>query len=140
MHKAKACVITCIDFRFQEQIQDFLEDLDLEEKFDLITIAGASRDFIKPVDTIDGKYVWKQLGLSIKLHDPDEIIFIDHQDCGGYAQDGTIPGGLEKTEDASLHKKYMTKLKKKVAVKYPDKKVKFFHAALDGSVLEIPIP
>lgn len=105
----------------------------------MISVAGCSRDFIFPVDPIDEKYVWKELGLSVKLHDPDKIIFIDHQDCGGYAQDSTIPSGLEKEKDAEEHKKYFEKLKQKLQENYPDKEFQFFHAALDGGVDEVEV-
>src|SRR3990167_9746884 len=114
MHKAKAVVITCMDFRFHDKIQDFLKKKGYLGHCDEIVIAGASRDFVKPVHPEDGKYVWKQLGLSIKLHDPDEIIVIDHQDCGGYAQDGTIPSGLEVQIDKSKHLVFLEELKDKI--------------------------
>lgn len=139
MHKAKACVVTCIDFRFQEQIHEFLKTKHLENSVDLISVAGCSRDFIVPIDPIDEKYVWKELELSVKLHDPDEIIFIDHQDCGGYAQDGTIPGGLDVEEDRNRHIEQLKSLKKKLEGSYPEKSFNFFHADLNGGVTELEI-
>jgi len=106
---------------------------------DEIIIAGACRDFVKPVNPGDGLYVWKQLGLSVKLHEPDDIVFIDHQDCGGYAQDGTIPPGLTKEEDSKSHSMYLAELKKIAKEKYPDKNILFFYAPLDGEVEQLAI-
>ena len=137
MHKAKACIISCMDFRFHDKIQTYLKDKDYLGKCDEIAIAGSTRDFIFPVEEADGKYIWKQVGLSIKLHDPDEIIFIDHQDCGGYAQDGTIPNELPRDEDIAEHKKFFEKLKVKFAEKYPEKIVKFLYAPLEGDIIEV---
>ncbi len=139
MHKAKACIITCMDFRFHEAIQGFLKEKGYLGTSDEISIAGGSRDFIKPVEEDDGRYIWKELGLSIKLHDPDEVVFIDHQDCGGYAQDGTIPSGLEPAADQAEHHKYFTQLQEKFNTLYPGKILKFYHAKLDGSVTEVTV-
>lgn len=139
MHKAKAIVIGCIDFRFRGAIDKFLQTQEFGDSYDLINIAGGSRDFISPVETADGQYVWKQLELSLKLHEPDMIVFIDHQDCGGYAQDGTIPGGLVLQEDMDKHKEFLQKLQIIVAGKYPGKILKAFHADLEG-IVHILIP
>lgn len=134
MHKAKAVVITCIDFRFHKQIQEFLKDKGYLGNYDKIVIAGASRDFVKPLETAHGQYVWRQLELSISLHNPDKIIFIDHQDCGGYSQDGLIKGGLERDEDLIQHKAMLVLLKKHLFKKFPNKKVIFYYADLKGDI------
>ena len=139
MHKAKACVVTCIDFRFQKKIQDLLKLKGYIGVCDQISVAGASRDFIKPVKKEDGEYAWKQLEMSIKLHHPDEIIFIDHQDCGGYAQDGTIPGGLSKDEDKKAHTGFSKKLFKKLHLKFPEKKVRFYYAELGAGIEDVAV-
>ncbi|MCA9383621.1 hypothetical protein KC909_04595 [Candidatus Dojkabacteria bacterium] len=136
MHKAKASVISCMDFRFHDKIQAFLQYKDYLGKCDEIAVAGGTRDFITPVEDADGEYIWKQLELSIKLHDPEEIIFIDHQDCGGYGQDDTIPLGLSKKEDLEMHKKFCTKLRKVLMQKHPDKKFTFLYAPLRGDIVE----
>lgn len=137
MHKAKAVIITCMDFRFHDKIQDFLNNQGYLGHCDEIVIAGASRDFIKPVEADDGKYVWKQLGLSLKLHEPEEIIIIDHQDCGGYAQDGTIPGGLKMEDDLHKHTDYLQKLQKKLVKECPGKKISFYYAELQGEIRKV---
>ena len=134
MHKAKACIVACMDFRFQKKIQSYLLKNNLHGFCDRIIIAGGSRDFIYPVEKEDGLYAWKQLGLSIKLHDPDEIIFIDHQDCGGYAQDGTIPSGLPLEDDKLAHKKFLIELQKKFKKKYPDIKIKLLYLNLENEL------
>ena len=134
MHKAKACVIGCIDFRFREVTDNFLKSQPWADSYDLISVAGSSRDFIKPMQDSHGDYAWLQLELSIKLHEPDLVVFVDHQDCGGYAQDGTIPGGLQVDEDKEKHSKMLEQLKGRLLEKYPSKQFQFFHISLDGGV------
>jgi carbonic anhydrase len=70
----------------------------------------------------------------VKLHDPEEIIVIEHQDCGGYAQDNTIPSGLSKDDDKNLHLSYANKTKHMIEEIFPDKKVSIFYATLDGDI------
>lgn len=134
MHKAKAVVVGCIDFRFRGFIDKYLHEQDFGSSYDLISVAGGSRDFIVPVEENDGRYAWKQLELSLKLHDPDMIVFVDHQDCGGYAQDGTIPGGLVVEEDKQKHLTFLKELKEILSSKYPEKVFKAFHADLVGNI------
>ena len=137
MHKAKAVVITCMDFRFHNKIQEYLLDKGYLGHCDEIVIAGASRDFIKPLKKEHGDYVWRELELSIKLHNPDEIIFIDHQDCGGYAQDSLIKGGLPVDADKNEHIAMLVPLKSELAKRFPGKAVKFIYAELAGDIYEI---
>ena len=139
MHKAKAVIITCMDFRFYTAIRDYITQHDLSGSVDRIIIAGGSRDFICPVREEFSNYVWTQLQLSIELHDPDEIIFIDHQDCGGYAQDGLIPKGLDKNKDKIEHTKHLKKLHKILSKKFPNKIVKYLFLGLDHSIEVIAI-
>lgn len=137
MHKAKAVVIACIDFRFQEKMHQFLRNESYLGKSDEIIVAGAVRDLVCPVNENDGRYLWKQLSLSINLHDPDEIILIDHQDCGGYAQDGAIAGGLSLEEDLEKHSRWMREAKKKIQEQYKDKEIQMLYIPLDGDILKI---
>jgi carbonic anhydrase len=136
MHKAKALVIACIDFRFHTKLHYFLSKEHLWGKCDLISVAGASRDLIKPVLPEDGEYLWKQLEISLKLHDPHEIILVDHQDCGGYAQDGTIPKGLLYSEDKNMHSVFLLQIKKIIKQKY-HKECQTRYLSFDKSLPEL---
>ena len=137
MHKAKALVITCMDFRFQNAIRGYLKKNGILGDCDRIVIAGGSRDFVCPVKPQFSSYVWTQLELSLKLHDPKEVIVIDHQDCGGYAQDGKIPKGVSKDKDEKGHIKVFVKFKKLFNAKYPLKPIRFLNISLDGIIEEV---
>ena len=50
MHKAKAVVVGCIDFRFRSFIDKYLHEQEFGDSYDLISVAGGSRDFIVPVE------------------------------------------------------------------------------------------
>ena len=137
MHKAKNCIITCIDFRLQKAYADFIATQGWLGESDLISVAGCSRDLVKPLSDLHKASLLRQIELSIKLHDPDDIIFLDHQDCGGYAQDGTIPQGLELDEDKKQHSDYANKVKKLIHDLFPTREVKVYFAQLEGKVEEL---
>jgi len=137
MHKAKNCVVTCIDFRLQKAYADVIASKGWLGESDVVSIAGCSRDLVKPLSEFHKASLLRQLELSIKLHDADTIIFLDHQDCGGYAQDGTIPQGLELDEDKKQHIGYANKVKELIHDLFPTKEVKVYFVRLDGQTKEI---
>lgn len=77
MHKAKILAIHCIDLRFQEMIDQDLHQKAGYGKFDRISWPGASIDFDN---------VKKSALISLRLHDPDEILIYEHEECGAYGQ------------------------------------------------------
>jgi len=79
-HKAKALAIHCIDFRFQTIIEENLEERGLAGQFDRISTPGVSKDF-EVVDSF--------AKLSLQLHDPDEVLIYEHEDCGAYGDDNS---------------------------------------------------
>src|SRR4030042_6228992 len=89
-HKAKALAIHCIDYRFQTIIEDDLEKRRLKGQFDRISSPGVSQNF----EVVD-----KFAKLSLQLHDPDEILIYEHEDCGAYGDDNS-----EETHRANAQK------------------------------------
>jgi carbonic anhydrase len=121
MHKAKAVVIACIDFRFQKALHTWLKENDYLGNTDEIIVAGASRDIASPVDETHKNYLSRQLDISVRLHEPEEIILCDHQDCGGYKD--LIPDGLSYKEEVSKHSSYMNMVENELKIIYPNKKI-----------------
>lgn len=80
MHKAQTLIIHCIDFRFQEKIDNDLKNRNLAGNFDRISWPGASIDF---------ENVKNAASISLRLHDPDEIVIYEHEDCGAYGEDNS---------------------------------------------------
>lgn len=132
MHKAKYCIVTCIDFRLQKAYADFMRSHEMPGESDIISLAGCTRDLVKPLEEWHRDSLMRQLELSVKLHDPDTIIFMDHQDCGGYAQDGTIPQGLTLEDDKRAHKNWADNAKDLIKQKFPEKNVEVYFFPLNG--------
>lgn len=127
----------CMDFRFQKNIQHWLEEEGYLGASDEVIVAGASRDLVKPLEEFHKDALLRQIELSVKLHDPDEIVVIDHQDCGGYAQDGTIESGLELEEDRKQHIEYANQAKVVLEEKFPGKKIRMMYATMEGEINEL---
>jgi len=77
-HSCNAVVIRCIDNRLHEIIAALLKKINVET-YDLVSIAGATKDHVAVV---------QQIQKSVELHDPKRVILIHHEDCGAY---GSVP-------------------------------------------------
>lgn len=134
---AKNCIISCIDFRIQETFYDWLKDTHNLGKSDIIEIAGSTRDIVKPLNEDDKEEILRNIDLSVKLHDPENIILIDHQDCGGYAQDNTISKNLSLEEDKKLHSLFLKQAETILQNLYPNKNVKKLYISLAGDITQV---
>ena len=113
MHKAQALAIHCVDFRFQEMTDADLTKRGLQGKFDRISWPGASKDL---------ENIKNACEVSLSLHDPDEIIIYEHEDCGAYGENNS------ETAHKSNAQKLMAALKE---IK-PSLKFSTFIATFDG--------
>lgn len=108
-HTCKALVISCIDFRFQKLIQEFLTANGYQDDHDLITYPGASLAWEQIKDAV---------AISFRLHQPAEVILIDHEDCGAYGEDNKLEThvtNLEKAAQAISEVNQEMKVKKLMA-------------------------
>jgi len=109
-HKAKALVITCIDFRLIDEAIAYLNNMALLNEYDEMIVAGASLGYntscynvklnISPppsplppqyrdLNSATNSTLWTDcvddhINISSVLHSISEIIVIDHLGCGAY--------------------------------------------------------
>jgi len=115
-HTTTAAVITCIDFRFQEYIDTWLDhEFKTPKQFDRVALAGGIFDLYT---------VLKQVEISNKLHSIKKVILINHEDCGAYGAAGTY----------SKHKEDLKNAQKVIKTLYPHLAVNTYYMHLDGSV------
>ena len=79
-HKAEAIIITCIDFRLQEAINNWISQNFAPKTFDRVALAGG----VKNLDII-----LNQIEIAYRLHHIKKVILINHEDCGAYGKEGT---------------------------------------------------
>lgn len=111
MKNCKAIVATCIDFRFQKAINQWLVNQGLEGDFDRLAAAGATKD---------PDFLREQLTLSQKLHKITTVYLLSHEDCGAF------------NHDAQAAKDSLNAAEKMMAGEFSELKVFKFFITLDG--------
>lgn len=132
-HRAKALVLTCIDFRFVSLEQSFLSNHHLDQAYDWVALAGASLALTGFPHSAEAEAFWDQLVLSKQLHDISKVIILDHQDCGAYASVYKQPFS-DLTSEQNLHAKYLNQAYEQIRQRYPDLDVELYFAKLTGEV------
>jgi carbonic anhydrase len=117
-HNCDALVVTCIDFRFQHFINDWIRDKHLPKTFDRVALAGG---------VFNWEVIENQVDISKRLHNIHTVILMNHEDCGAYGEAGT-------------HARHEADLKAAAATlrkKYPEIKVVTYLIQLSGDFTQI---
>ncbi len=117
-HKAEVIVITCIDFRLQEDINKWISENFQPRTFDRVAFVGG----VKNSETILG-----QINVAVRLHHIEKVVLINHEDCGAYGEEGT----------PQKHDEDLKMTKEKIKQTYPDLEVETYYLHLDGTFEQI---
>lgn len=113
-HQAESLVVTCIDFRLQEYINNWISENFKPKTFDRVSLTGG----VKNLDTIMG-----QIEIAKRLHKIKKVVLINHEDCGAY--------GVE--DNAEKHAQDLKEAASKIKETQPDLEVKAYYLHLDGT-------
>lgn len=108
-----AVVISCIDYRFQEFIEQWLSKEHLDNHFDRVAVAGGVFDFYT---------ILKQIEIAHSLHHVKKVVLINHEDCGAYGKDSTH----------ERHTHDLSEAKRKISALFPRLEVHTYYLHLDG--------
>ena len=133
-HHCEALVIHCIDFRFHEAIRDFLRDKLGIKNYDLLTIPGAAKHFTAIGSTARREGLLEDIGISVRLHHPKEIILINHADCGAYG--GRVACPDEVSEEA-MHRAALEEARSVISGQYPGVIVKSYYAGMRDQTVAV---
>ncbi len=117
MHNCNLLVVSCIDFRFQEHLRNFLEK-DYKGNYDLVCLAGSAKNFISGGEA-DKETILKQVKISENLHHIKKVFLINHQNCGAYGS-SIVSGSREEKE---IHRKDLISAKEEIKKFFPDLEV-----------------
>ena len=92
----RALVVVCIDYRFRSAIRDFLVSNDLKGDYDMVSLAGATKDLVEN-DQHGKPLILKQIDIANRLHSVGQLYIIHHMDCGAY-------GGHDAFKDIEAEK------------------------------------
>ena len=131
--KYKAMVLSCMDPRFQHLVYSYLKKQKLSGKYSAFTIAGAAVGVTHNKFKKWHKTFYDNLSTSIKLHQIEKLIAINHQDCGA----AKIVNGKKAfniTNEQKIHKESFSKLKKEIKKRFPKLKVELNLMSLDSKI------
>ncbi len=113
-HTCNAVIVSCIDFRFQNYIHEWIEKNLQGKTYDYIAFAGSTKN----LETILG-----QIDISVRLHAIEEVVLMHHEECGAY--------GVESTPER--HATDLRRAREAILAKYPHLRVSLFYIHLDGT-------
>ena len=131
--KYKAMGLSCIDPRFQHLVHNYLKKQKLSEKYSAFTIAGAAIGVTHNKFKKWHKTFYDNLSTSIKLHEIEKLIVINHKDCGA----AKIANGKKVfniINEKKIHKDSFSKLKKKIKKRFPRLKVDLNLMSLESKI------
>ena len=138
-HICKNLLIRCMDFRLNKETKKWIAESGLfGGGFDLISLAGASKDLIDGSEEVKNNFL-KHIGVSVNLHQVEKIIIFHHSDCGAYALDYQF-NSLEEEKEKQLED--MKKAREIILEKYPEMEVVFVWGELkdeEGDEIEFEI-
>lgn len=108
-------MVTCIDHRIQHHLEDWLRNNIGQKNYDRVALAGGVFDFYS---------VLRQIEISDRLHEIKKVIFVNHEDCGAYGQEGTKERHIQDLREA----------KRKLEVLFPHLQAETYYAHLDGTM------
>ena len=126
-------VLSCMDPRFQHIVYNHLKKKKLTGKYSAFTIAGAAVGVTHNKFKKWHKTFYDNLSTSIKLHQIEKLIVINHQDCGA----AKIVNGKKAfniTNEQKIHKESFSKLKKEIRKRFPKLKVEFNLMSLKSKI------
>ena len=125
-------VLGCIDPRFINVLEWYVNSKHLDNDYDMFTLAGASLGVMQTEFPEWEKTFKNQVDLAIKLHKIDEIWAFDHLDCGMYKHIYK----LDHDDNINLHTKNLSMLKSKLKELYPTIKFKGHVINTGGTVTQ----
>lgn len=136
-HKAKALVLSCIDFRFVESERYFLSLQHLGSQYDWTALAGASLALAGFPHAAEAEAFWDQLELSRRLHQIEKVIILDHQDCGAYANKIDPDLSQDEQREQQVHADYLSRAYWEIHKRYPELAVELYFVTLNAEVRSI---
>ncbi len=127
-----ALVVTCIDYRLVDDAVKFFDGLNMKNKYDQVSLAGAALAGVSPAFPSANAAFWDQLAIAKKLHDVQKLIVLDHRDCGAYKVAFGDKFAAEPPAEAAQHKSVMMEVQAKLTREFPSLGFDGYLMSLDG--------
>lgn len=132
-HECKYLVFSCIDFRVQKSLLQYLKKNGYEGDFDFLTAGGEAKNIADTAPEIRD-FILGQIAISKELHNTKEIIFVTHEDCGAY---GGAKSFKSRNDEFAKHLFNIGKAKQIILEEFPEYTFKILFAIIDGDDFRI---
>jgi carbonic anhydrase len=95
--KCRALLLRCIDYRLEKPGHAYLERRGLGDACDILSVAGSVRTLVRSSGAEGRDFLLGQIALSMRLHSPEEIVLMNHTDCGAYGGTAAFPSEEAET-------------------------------------------
>jgi len=126
VHHCEAAVLSCIDFRFRQETEEFVRSFLGFQEFDPPKLPGSTQSF----GTADQALALKCITVPAKLHGVKTFILVHHQDCGAYGGSSSFNGDAEREQH--FHEKELRSAKEIIQEIYPEKPVIMIYIRISG--------
>jgi len=111
--QCETLVVHCMDYRLQGYLNNWLDSNLPAQGYDRVSIAGGVYDVYAVI---------RQVDLADRLHGIQKIVFINHEDCGAYGEEGSN----------ERHGVDLRKAREKIDKLFPHLDADLFYLNLDG--------
>lgn len=132
-------MLSCMDYRLVDDLVTYMEGKHMHDEYDHVVLAGASLGVVSEKFADWHKTFWQHLDVAIKLHHIEEVIVIDHRDCGAYKLALGADAVDTPEKETAAHAKSIQDFARQVSEKHKELKVYGYLMALDGKAEEIKI-
>jgi Putative carbonic anhydrase len=133
----EAMLLMCIDPRFVQPTNEYMQQRDLTHDYSQFALAGAAAGVVAPAFETWHSIFWDNLDVSIELHQINAVIAIDHRDCSAVK----IAYGSESVStperETATHEMILGAFRDGVMQRHPELSIEGWLMALDGSMLRI---
>lgn len=137
--KAKALLLSCMDYRLVDDLVTFMNEKGLKDNYDHVVLAGASLGVVSDKFADWHDTFWQHLDVAIKLHHVEEVVVVDHRDCGAYKLALGADAVATTEGENDVHAATLAAFAAQVHDRHPDLKVETFLMSLDGKVEAVAV-
>ena len=139
---ADILLLTCVDYRLEHQVLDYIDSMGLSEKYYHLALAGASLAALTNQRPAWGQTFWEHLAFTLGDGKPGnqgirKVMVLDHRNCAAYRK--FLGEGVERDRATELgvHTLYLRRLRSKIHEKHPKLEVALGLMELNGKVEDI---
>jgi hypothetical protein len=132
--EAEVLLLTCMDFRLQNEIAAYMDQRGLRDKYDHIGIAGASLGVLTVLRPDWSRSFWDHLHTAVQLNQIRKVMVLDHLDCDVYRLLLGDDATKDPANELTMHAQRLRLLRGLINQQNANLEVELGVMALDGAV------